>query len=272
MRVTLIQNEPTFGDSAGNASRLASMMAANPATIYVLPELCASGYAFASRDEAMDLGEGASGPSVWAIRNAAASFGAACVFGFPERAGDRLFNSAMVALPDGKAQIYRKSHLYGFEADFFAPGDTGFFVVEWEGLRIGPAICFDWIFPESFRCLALLGADIVAHCANLVMPHCQRVDFARAIENRVYVATANRCGVEDRAGRRLAFTGRSVAVSPLGDYLVELPDAGEAAGSFELDPALARNKRLASGNDLFAERRPELYGRERKKGGDESPP
>jgi predicted amidohydrolase len=90
------------------------------------------------------------------------------------------------------------------------------FAEEFRGLRVGLAICFDWIFPESFRTLALMGADLVAHSANLVLPYCQRVDFARAVENRVYVATANRVGDEDRTGRKLAFTGGSVLVAPSG--------------------------------------------------------
>ena len=50
----------------------------------------------------------------------------------------------------------------------FCPGDTGFLVVEWQGVKIGMMICFDWIFPESARTLALRGAQIIAHPANLV--------------------------------------------------------------------------------------------------------
>jgi len=55
---------------------------------------------------------------------------------------------------------------------YFSPGDTGFKVWDTKIGRIGIMICFDWFFPESMRSLALLGADIIAHPSNLVLPYC----------------------------------------------------------------------------------------------------
>ena len=63
--------------------------------------------------------------------------------------------------PEGHLATYRKAHLFSDELDLFSPGDTGFFVTPVRGVRIGMMICFDWVFPESARCLALLGADAV---------------------------------------------------------------------------------------------------------------
>ena len=261
MRIALVQSSPRFGDVERNLEELRGLMAAGHADLYILPELCLSGYDFEDRAEAASLAEEPDGRFVSALAEAATSRGAGIVFGFAEASGGgRLYNSSLLALPDGRKRVYRKTHLFAREKLVFEPGDSGFFVEEFRGARIGPAICFDWIFPESFRTLALLGADIIAHSANLVLPWCQRVDFARAIENRVFVATANRVGAEERGGRSLAFTGGSVLVSPLGDYIVELPKDEVAIRVADIDPALGRDKAVTACNDLFGDRRPELYG------------
>ncbi|MGO8695301.1 MAG: nitrilase-related carbon-nitrogen hydrolase [Rectinemataceae bacterium] len=262
MRVAIVQTEPVFGDRDGNLERILSLLAGAAADFFVLPELCLSGYDFDDRKEAQALADEAAGPRVRALADAAAASGAGLVFGFAEStSGGALYNSAMLALPDGRRRVYRKTHLFAREKLCFDPGDTGFFVEEFRGMRIGPAICFDWIFPESFRTLALRGADLVAHCSNLVLPFCQRADFARAVENRVFVATANRVGTEARSGRRLEFTGESVLVDPDGGYLARLPADGPGVAVVDIDPGRARNKRLGELNDIIVDRRPEMYER-----------
>jgi predicted amidohydrolase len=262
MRVALIQSSPVFGEVESNLEALRTAIRGAEAELYILPELALSGYDFQDGAEAARYAEPPEGKAVAALAEAAVSRGSGIVFGFAEAAlGGRLYNSSLLALPDGRRRVYRKTHLFAREKLIFSPGDTGFFVEEFRGLRLGLAICFDWIFPESFRSLALRGADLVAHSANLVLPFCQRVDYARAVENRVYVATANRVGVEERSGRTLAFTGESVLVAPGGDYLARLPVDAPAAAVVEVDPALARSKRLNEQNDLFGDRRPELYER-----------
>jgi len=277
MRMAIVQNDPVFGERERNARRLVSLMEAeaarhpdDPPGLYVLPELCCTGYQFKSREEAFSLAESAEGgPSLDIIAAAARRLDAAVVIGFPERgrpveAGDELraegiFNSALLLGPDGPLGLYRKTHLFYKEKTVFYPGDTGFRVFPWRGINIGIAICFDWFFPESFRTLALKGASVIAHTANLVLPYCQQADFTRAIENRVYVLTANRSGAEERAGERLSFSGESVAVTPSGGYLVRLPQGGEYSGSFEYTAGQAESKRLKEYNDLFMDRRPEYY-------------
>ena len=110
--------------------------------------------------------------------------------------------------------------------------------------RVGMMICFDWIFPETARCLALAGAQILAHATNLVMPYCQSAMLTRCIENRVFAVTANRIGEEDRAGTRIAFTGRSQITGHTGERLAQASHDGEEVISAELDPALADDKQV----------------------------
>lgn len=267
MVVGLVQNEPPFGRTEENARDLVRLMEAaargkgsDAPELFVLPELCFSGYQFLSAAEALSLSESAEGgPGIDILAQASRRLDAAIAFGFPERSGGKAYNSSMLLEPDGTRTVYRKSHLFYREKLAFAPGDSGFLVREFRGLRIGLAVCFDWFFPESFGTLARKGADLIAHSANLVLPYCQRADFARAVENRVYVFTANRCGSEERGGERLSFSGNSVAFSPRGDRLAGLPDSGSAFALAEVDPALARDKRLNDFNDLWMDRRPELY-------------
>ena len=260
MRVALIQSEPAFGEPERNLEALRGAIASLEADLYVLPELCLSGYDFEDRAELARFAEEPGGPLAKALAQAALGRGAGISFGFAEAApGGRLYNSALLALPGGPRRVYRKTHLFAREKLLFEPGDTGFFVEEFRGLRVGPAICFDWIFPEAFRTLALLGADLVAHSANLVLPYCQRAAFARAVENRVYVATSNRVGTEERSGRRLTFTGESVLVAPDGEYLARLGTDAPGVAVARVHPAKARDKRVPSGDDIFADRRPEMY-------------
>jgi predicted amidohydrolase len=260
MRIALVQSSPVFGEPEANLASLRAALAGLDADLYVLPELCLSGYDFDDGAEALRYAEPPDGPMVSALAAAANEKGAAISFGFAEAGpGGRVFNSAILALPEGRRRLYRKTHLFAREKLLFEPGDTGFFVEEFRGARIGVAICFDWIFPESFRTLALRGADIVAHSANLVLPYCQRADFTRAVENRVFVATANRVGVEERSGRRLAFTGESVLVAPDGEYLARLPADGPGAVAVDIEPSKARDKNINAWNDLFADRRPGMY-------------
>ena len=83
--------------------------------------------------------------------------------------------------------------------------------------KIGILVCFDWIFPETWRVLALQGADIVCHPSNLVLPgFAQKAVPVHALMNRMYVVTANRVGTE----RDLTFTGMSVIADPAGEVLV----------------------------------------------------
>ena len=155
--------------------------------------------------------------------------------------------------------MYRKVQLFHNEKTIFEPGDRPPAVVEVGGVRLGMMICFDWIFPEVARTLALKGADILCHSTNLVLPFCQDAMVTRCIENRVFAATSNRVGTESRAGSELTFTGRSQVVAPRGEILTRAEVEGEGVFVVEIDPMLARDKAITSTNDVLGDRRPGLY-------------
>lgn len=260
MKTVLIQNNPVFGEKNKNTEVLFSMMEKKEGDIYILPELAFTGYQFRDKAELISLSDEINSSFINVFAEKSKELNAAIVFGFAENDGnDKIYNSSIMVTPEGNRHIYRKTHLFYREKELFIPGNTGFNVFDFRGAKIGLAVCFDWIFPESFRTLALKGAHIIAHSSNLVMPYCQKADYARAVENRVFVCTANRIGTENRTGESLTFTGDSVCVSPQGEYLADMPRKKESVEMIDIDIEKARKKDLNPFNNLFSDRRPEIY-------------
>jgi 5-aminopentanamidase len=261
MRVGAFQFEPLIGEVEKNLAHIERALTGADLDLVVLPELCTTGYQLTS-DEARSLAEPfPGGESAERLERLAAREDLLIVAGVVEAAAGKPFNSAVLIGPKGHLATYRKTHLFNDEYDLFAPGDTGFFITCVHDVRIGMMICFDWVFPESARCLALLGADVIVHPANLVLPYCQRMMPTRCLENGVFVATANRIGQEAHIpGRpKLTFTGGSQILDTHGEILAAASEAGESLLRAEFDPRAARQKLLSPRNHLLGERRPKLY-------------
>ena len=260
--VGFAQFEPKVGEVLVNLTavrRLANE--ANGADLLVFPELATSGYELMDRDEVRVLAEPKQGGATHeTLLDLAKANNCSYIIGYPEIDGDRLYNSCMLVNPDGSSANYRKIHLFSREKDLFSPGDMPPTVYDTQAGRVGMMICFDWIFPETARLIALQGAQIIAHPSNLVLQWCQRSMFARSVENRIFTITANRIGAEERVGRRLTFTGASQVVTPVGETVAKAPDTEEYIGLAEIDPADADNKDVTEYNHLFDDRRTGLYG------------
>jgi 5-aminopentanamidase len=261
VRVGCYQFNPAFGKKADNLNKVLQAAKYIDLDLLVLPEFFATGYQFTSKDEVVELSEEVpGGVTTKTLCELSHEKGFYVVAGLPERDGGRFFNSAVLAGPEGFIGTYRKTHLFFEEKLYFSPGDTGFRVWDTTKGRIGIMICFDWFFPESMRSLALMGADIIAHPSNLVLPYCPQAMPTRCLENRVFSVTANRIGEEKRKeGQSLRYIGQSLIVSPEGKVLAKAPESEEDLLSAEIDPAIARNKNLNPVNHLFDDRRPEMY-------------
>ena len=173
----------------------------------------------------------------------------------------RHYNTSVLFAPDGALVVsYRKIHLFFEEKLWFSPGDRKPAVYDIGACRVGVMICFDWFFPEMTRILALQGADVICHSANLVLPYCQDVMITRCLENRVFAVTCNRTGSEQRGGKTLAYTGRSQIVDPRGNVLFRAGRETEEIRVADVDVKAARDKQLNEHNNLFADRRPRFYG------------
>jgi predicted amidohydrolase len=259
-RVAFVQGRPRFGHPEENLERGLALAAGVEADLVVLPELWSSGYVFSSRAELAGLAEDAAeGVTARMLRAAARRQKRHLVAGFPEVHRGRFYNSCMLVGPSGVKAVYRKVHLFEREQLFFRPGDIPFAVHRVGPAKVGLLICFDWRFPEAARVLALQGADIIAHPSNLVFPDAQRIMVIRAFENRLFVVTANRTGVDDRPGGRVAFTGRSQVVDPRERVLARAGVRETCARAADCDLALARDKALTPLTHLFTSRQPRLY-------------
>ncbi|MBN2171985.1 MAG: hypothetical protein JW819_11770 [Candidatus Krumholzibacteriota bacterium] len=261
LRVAVVQTAPRLGERAANLADMAARARAAAADLTVFPELATCGYAFGARDAVADLAERPGGsPGLDALQALAEELRGALVAGLPLAEGGRLYNAAALLRPGAEPVFYRKLHLFYREPELFDAGDAPPRVHEFRGLRLGLMICFDWIFPELARHLALAGADLIAQPANLVLTLCQDAMVTRAVENRVWTLTANRVGEERFPdGETLRFTGGSQVVDPCGRRVLALPVGEPAAGTADVDPAAARDKMVTARNHVLDDRRPALY-------------
>lgn len=259
MKVGFVQFNPAFGQVSKNLVAIHRLVTSVNADLLVLPELCLSGYNFVSKDEVRQLSETSDGPSIKSLKLLSKKTGTILVAGFAEKSGNKVYNSSILIRPSGQTDIYRKTHLFWNEKKWFAPGDTGFKVFRAGQVKIGMMICYDWFFPEAARSLALNGAQIICHPANLVLPYCPRSMPVRALENKVFTITANRTGREKRGTSDLRFIGKSIMAGPDSKVLASAPGKTEAVRVVDIDPKLADNKVVTPLNHLFHDRRPECY-------------
>ena len=179
--------------------------------------------------------------------------------GIAEKHNGTYYNSSVFVDENGLVGLYRKIHLFDQEKVWFEPGNLRFQVWDFQDTKIGMMICFDWIFPEAARILALKGADIICHPSNLVLPYCQDAMLTRCIENHIFAITANRIGTERNGERELTFTGASQITGVKGNVLYRASiDAVEAVVK-DIDPKLSRNKYATQNNHIFLDRRPGMY-------------
>ncbi|NTW54102.1 MAG: carbon-nitrogen hydrolase [Chlorobaculum sp.] len=263
IRVATVQFSPVLGDRQANLDAISKLLDPVEADIIVLPELCTSGYFFVSREELAPFAEAPGGVACDFFQRLAEAKQAIIVAGMPEAADGCFYNSVFTFRPGiAEPVIYRKAHLFYQERFVFEPGDTAFPVIRDERLdvSIGIMLCYDWRFPEVSRVLALGGAELIACPSNLVTDAWRKVMPARAIENKLYVAVANRCGTETVGGETLLFKGCSAVYDPWGEVVALAGAEGDAVLLAKIDPRPCRDKSFNEFNDIFADRRPELYG------------
>jgi 5-aminopentanamidase len=258
-------------DANREAARAAVAEAARAgAQLVVLPELSDSGYVFSDADEARSLASpAASSATLREWRSLAAAHDLTLVGGFCELGADKkLYNSAALVDASGTRAVYRKVHLWDAEKKIFTPGDDAPPVLELPFGNVGLMICYDLEFPEWVRLAALSGADLIAVPVNWPAsaspaPPGERSGEvvsaqAAASSNGVFIAVADRCGTE----RGVGWVGGSVILRR-GGYPVAGPVCEDrtAVLTATLDLRLARDKRISELNDLFTDRRPDLYSR-----------
>jgi predicted amidohydrolase len=235
------------------------------ADLVVFPECMLSGYCFSSLDEARPHAESIPGPATEAIVEVCLSKKMHVVFGLLEQGPlGRIYNSCVLVGPSGVVATYRKVHLPYLGVDrFTTQGENLYRAVEADQMRIGMHICYDGSFPESSRCLALDGADLLVLPTNWppgADTFAKYLPNARALENNVYFMSVNRVGTE----RGFRFIGNSRICDPNGNPVADAPNENEQVLRAEIDCNKARNKRLVRVPkehviDRWADRRPTYY-------------
>ncbi|MDW8074271.1 MAG: nitrilase-related carbon-nitrogen hydrolase [Bacteroidota bacterium] len=261
MQIAVVQMQPQYGNIHANVNRVCELLSRADAAVVVFPELALSGYFFTDREQLRNVALELNSPALQTIEQVATAQRKVAIVGFPEQAGERIYNSAVLYDGCGGSYIYRKTHLFYRERLVFDEGDTGFFVIaiDWLDVRIGMMICYDWRFPEAARTLALQGADVIVCPSNLVTHVWRMAMPVRALENKVYVAVANRIGKETQGEETLEFNGHSAIYGYNGTLLAELPSDTEGIAVASIEPALTRSKSFNQFNDIFADRRPWAY-------------
>lgn len=242
------------------AARAADTMGAD---LLIFPELYMCHFAYGSTLESRRrLAQPLEGPFVSSMRTIARTFGLWMVFGMLEAMPDdetHCYNTTLLVDSEGAIRsVYRKTHLFdafGFrESDFIRPGDALTPPVQTPFGKIGLMVCYDLRFPEVARSLVLAGAEMLIVPSawvrgDLKERHYHTLLTARAIENSVFVLSANRIGRD--------CIGQSLALDPMG---VPLAFGTEAEGLF---PCHIARERLAQTARLIPQpatsRRPELY-------------
>jgi len=258
--VALIQMQPKLAELEHNLVRMSEMVEkvcmAEPVDLVIFPELATSGNECGLRFP--DLAERVPSHSVNLLGRRAKEFNTHILFGLPtkEKVESILYNGAVLIGPEGEMLCeYRKVHLRGEEKLAFRPGfrymtfETSFGVL---GILIG----WDLAFPEAARSLVLEGAELVCVCANWEEPNTDQwytYMKARAYENAVYMAAANRVGQE----YSYTFIGHSLAVGPRGDLLtvIDEPIEGYAIARFDLDEV----RKAREESQLLQNRQPLTY-------------
>jgi len=260
IRIGYMQFCPVFGDVDSNLHRIVAELERIEADIVVLPELAFTGYGFSSRKELLGLAENLEdSAALEVLLELCLRKNMNVVTGFAEMSGDCCYNSSVLLSPGGISGLYRKLHLFDREKLYFDPGDIPPGVFRVGEVRVGMMVCFDWLFPEMARTLALRGADIICHPANLVLDLCQSAMLTRCTENMVYAITANRTGSEERPFGTLEFTGGSQVVAPGGSLLHRGPVEEDEVFITSIDASRSRDKCLTGRNHAMDDRRPEFY-------------
>ena len=219
-------------------------------------------------------------PAISVLRTVAHDFHVVLPVSYYERVGNTTFNTVAIIDADGTILgQYRKTHIpddhFYQEKFYFTPGDTGFRVWDTAYAKIGVGICWDQWFPETARCMALLGADVLLYPTAIgsepilevdSVGHWQRTMQGHAAANVTPVAAANRYGLEtvtpcpENGGQSSAlnFYGSSFLTDETGAVLKQAGREGDAVLSAAYDFAAIREARLSWG--LFRDRRPECYG------------
>jgi predicted amidohydrolase len=251
-----VQFNIVFGDVDANLEKAVAglqRVRRRDAHLAVLPEMWSTGYDYKRLAELAEE----TPRVVEALQAITAELGMVTVGSLAEKDGGAIYNTAFVVDSGEVVGTYRKLHLFStMGEDRYLTAGGGTLVVDTSVGRLGVAICYDLRFPELFRKLALAGAEILCLPAEWPKPrqeHWRTLLQARAIENQLFVAAANSCGLQGK----LDFFGMSLLLAPRGEVLAESgSEETELTAIFDF----AEMENYRNQIPCYRDRRPEIYG------------
>lgn len=296
IRAATVQFNHVSGDKSANLRIMAGFIdeaAGQNVDLLVFPEMCITGYWHLrdfDRPQLEELAEAVpSGPSSQELISHAQRTGMTIGAGLIETGEDgQLYNSFVVAMPDGTVQCHRKLHCF-INQHMSSGNEYTVFDIP-QGARVGVLICYDNNIGENVRMNALMGAEILlaphqTGGCNSPSPKCMgKIDVslwenreqdrqsieeelkgpkgrawlmkwlpARAHDNGLFLLFANGVGRDDDEVR----TGNAMILDPYGDVLAETWEAEDKMVIADLDPKL---REMCTGQRWLKTRRPELFG------------
>lgn len=261
MRISLIQmnsKEENRDFNVEKACKFIDETMQNNPDIIVLPEFFNNEYFPQYRDyKYLKYAEKDDGYTISRIKESAEKYSVHIVATiYEEEVPGLYYDTAMIINQEGKiVGKYRKVHpaaVKSLEKIYFKPGSK-FCIFRINNWKVGVIICYDWRFPESARCLALLGAElIVIPFARSTTDMFSKALPTRAWENSVYIAACNKVGKEGE----WIFPGGSMIVDPLGNIIKSAKNKEEIITT-DLDLSKVYDARIK--NPVFRDRRPEVY-------------
>ena len=239
MKVTVIQQDIAWKDVQTNIARIKKLiMAAERSDIYLLPEMCSTGFCM----QPQGVAEEVEGSTVQAMKQLAVELDAAIAVPVMTHENGKYYNRMYFITPEGVAGQYDKHNLFEYSGEdkVFEPGG-GKVTWEWRGVRIRPAICYDLRFPVFLYNKAEY--DLLLIAANFPDSRLLAWDTlvcARAIENICYVAASNRVGADEYG----TYKGHSVILAPYGNTLAACNDNEQGSAMAVLDGEMLQKIRI----------------------------
>ncbi|MCH7965759.1 MAG: carbon-nitrogen hydrolase [Bacteroidetes bacterium] len=268
------------GENLKNAINWIEKAARQGAEVICLPELFRSQYFCQTENiDNFNLAETIPGESTNEIGKLAAKLNIEVVVPVFEKRSSGLYHNSIVMIDsDGELKgIYRKMHIPDdpgyYEKFYFTPGDLGYKTFKTNYGNIGTLICWDQWYPEAARLTALQGASIIFYPTAIgwhpdekekhgkkQFDSWQTIQRGHAIANGVYVAAANRIGLEkaERDSDGIEFWGQSFICNPQGVILEQGSADKEEIIIAEID--LNKIENIRRHWPFFRDRRIDTYG------------
>jgi deaminated glutathione amidase len=231
------------------------------AQLVLLPEFCNYSGPFEDQEHAWELASPLDGPFVRALAEKARDHGIHLAFNLLARdTRPTVYDTTVLVGPDGATiGTYEKQVLFGHETDHISVGRGGPAVFDTAVGRLGLYICMDGLIPETTRCLAVQGAQVLLNPLHSGGPDEAFLHVpARAAENHVWIVSSNNVGPMAE-GHAACYAGGSSIVGPTGEVLARASETDEEIVYGTIRPEAADDKRLPGGADLLRDRRPETY-------------